>query len=706
MSRRPGPEAGERSAHLSIRAALSVGVVAAVALTAALVHFPWSITSRGNIADVNAKLNAQVIRSIAQKVDGLLDNAVAARQALATNIVQGVIDIDDQAKREFLFLSFLQSQPALTVIEYGWLDNHSFLARRADDGTIHMEETVPGENGGTRRSDVYRINDDGELIFDHRDVVPSDYRVTEQFWFQTAFDTEQPIWSNIYPMPSTGTLGVTTTRAIQREGDLLGVLGVSISLDRLSSFLDGIEISRGSDVFLTNIYDELVAVQRHGGNSAVPPAAIQKLAESPIPAVRVVVEALRQDGTELRGLSEPHQLTWQDGATFYVTLAPLAQMGLITAVVIPESDILGSVNRNTRILLLVLIGFIALIGAAATLLARRIIGAPLARVTRNLQQLEDFRLDRVVAIPSRFSEIRQVSAATLRMSASLASFKKFIPTELVRTLFAQGIEAELGGERRELTIMFMDIAGFTRLSEQFGDRLIEFLGDYLSEMSTLIQERNGTIDKYIGDAIMAFWGAPVANPNHAVDACRAMLACQARLIAMGPANLAAGYPALRARIGINTGRVLVGNFGSRDRLNYTVIGDPVNVASRLESLSKVYGTEIIIGERTYEEARDHILVRALDRVAVYGRESGLQTYELLAMKADCDPAAFGWIAVYDAACTALRGRRWDEAIAGFERVIALRGTDSVSQVQIKRALQFRANPPAATWDGSVMMESK
>ena len=124
-------EPGSRQAQVSMRTALSVGAVVAVLLSAAIVHVPWSLTSRTNIADLNTRLNNQVIRSIAEKVDGLLDNAVGARQAIATNLTEGVIDVDDQVKREFLFLSFLQSQPSLTAIEFGWLDNHSFQIGRA-----------------------------------------------------------------------------------------------------------------------------------------------------------------------------------------------------------------------------------------------------------------------------------------------------------------------------------------------------------------------------------------------------------------------------------------------------------------------------------------------------------------------------------------------------------------------------------------------
>ncbi|MGE3537231.1 MAG: adenylate/guanylate cyclase domain-containing protein [Candidatus Tectimicrobiota bacterium] len=699
--------------QLSIRTGLTIGIAAAVLLTAALIHFPWSMTSRANIADLNARLNAQVIQSIGEKVNGLLVNAVAARQAIATNLAEGVIDIHDELRREFLFLSFLQSQPSLTSIEFAWPDNHAFLVRRVADGVIHMEETMPGEPEAMRRIDTYVMGDDGHLVFLKREMHPSDYRATEQFWYLTAFDRDQPTWSDIYRLPASQTFGVTTTQAIKHSGALLGVIGVSIALDRLSDFLDGIDISQGSAVCLTNTYSELVAVQKRlyqAGESTEQSTDMVKLDDERFAAGRVVVAALNAHGATLRSIQRTSQFTFYDSVTaetYFVTLAPLAHMGLVVSVVIPSTDVLGDIQRNTRRLVLALAGFMVIIVALATLTARGMIGVPLARVTENLQQIEDFRFERIRAIPSRFSEIRQVSVATIRMRSSLASFQKYIPTALVRTLFAQGMEAELGGEHRELTIFFMDIANFTGIAERLGDNLIAFLGDYLSEMSIQVQAHEGTIDKYIGDGIMAFWGAPVASPQHALQACRAALVCQARLAALRANLRAQGLPEIHARVGLNTGSVLVGNFGSRDRLNYTVIGDPVNVASRLESLNKVYGTEIIIGQGTYEAACDHILVRRLDRVAVYGKEMGLDMFELLGMRDEVQSTMLEWIAVYEQGCTALRVRDWDGAMTLFRQVIAMRGGhDSVSSVQIARAQAFKSNPPPPTWDGLVVMEYK
>ena len=688
--------------------------MAALALTAAVVHVPWSLTSRANILALNERLNETVIQGVGDKVDSLLGNAVALRDVAATAVNLGMMTPGDPARRETLLISMLLSLPGVTSIELATPDNYSLLVRRDTQNSVVAEETLPGAPKANRRVSVLRDFGDGNFVRESQTDAPTDYRATEEFWYFSAFDPDMPVWSNIYRLPVLGVLGVTTTKAIQRDGELLGVVGVTITLRQLSRFLEGIEISHNGAVFLTNIYNELVAVQKSMGEGPSPAdegAKIGRVADSPLPTVRVMREALKENRVDIAGLEKSRQLTYRDpadGALYFVTLAPLSQMGLIATVVIPEDDIFGAINRNLRDLLIGLTLFILATVVVVTLVARGTIATPLRRVTETLGELEDFRFDRVVAIPSRFSELRQVSAAIQRMSTSLASFKKYIPTELVRSLFAQGIEAELGGERRDLTILFMDLADFTRISERLGDGVITFLGDYLSEMSDEIQGNSGTIDKYIGDAVMAFWGAPAPNDRHALNACQAALACQTRLARLRETNRLKDndLPALRARIGINTGRVLVGNVGSRDRLNYTVIGDPVNIASRLEALNKFYDTEIIVGEDTVAALGADIVVRGLDRVTVYGRDNGIETFELIGLRGVTTAETLAWIRVYDEGRAALRARQWQRAIDCFTRVIALRGKDRVAEIQIARACEYLRSPPPADWDGLVVMETK
>jgi adenylate cyclase len=217
----------------------------------------------------------------------------------------------------------------------------------------------------------------------------------------------------------------------------------------------------------------------------------------------------------------------------------------------------------------------------------------------------------------------------------------------------------------------------------------------------------GTIDKFIGDGVMAFWGAPVPSERHAVDACAAALECQ-RLLALqrAEAGRCGGTP-LRMRVGINTGRMLVGNIGSSERLSYTVIGDPVNVASRLEALGKIYGVDIIIGEETRSAAGDAVIVRRLGRVAVYGRIEGLAIYELLGIAEDSAAEVPQWVETYEAGLAAYEDRNWSKAIGLFETAGACRGgLDRPSEILIGRCRACLAVPPPDDWTAISVWESK
>jgi len=289
------------------------------------------------------------------------------------------------------------------------------------------------------------------------------------------------------------------------------------------------------------------------------------------------------------------------------------------------------------------------------------------------------------------------------MALGLAAFRKYIPADLVKRLINDGTGARLGGVVRPMSVMFVDLAGFTGMSERLGDRVIPLLSRYFDAVSAEVQGHGGTIDKFIGDAVMAFWGAPALNPDHAVDCCRAALACQR---AVREVDLVDDQgQAVKIRIGINSGDMLVGNIGSEVRLNYTVIGDAVNVASRLESTNKLYGSEIIIGPETRRLAGDRISVRELDRLAVYGRAGGLQIYELLDM-AEEHAENPGWVRFYESGLASYRARDFAAAIDAFEKVMALRKQDQASLMMIERCKRALAAPDGENWDDTAIALTK
>jgi adenylate cyclase len=340
----------------------------------------------------------------------------------------------------------------------------------------------------------------------------------------------------------------------------------------------------------------------------------------------------------------------------------------------------------------------------SAVLVRRVIAVPLARVVGEIRHVENFALDRVRRHPSRLAEISSLSGAIAEMAAGLSAFRKFIPADLVQMLLRRGIEARPGGSIQDLTVMFIDVAGFTGLSERLGDRVIPILSKYLDVTSEAIVANDGTIDKFIGDAVMAFWGAPTAQSNHALLCCRAALACRGAIERSGLSD-DQGAP-LQIRIGINSGRMLVGNIGSELRLNYTVIGDAVNVASRLEGVNKQYGSQILIGVETKRRVGDAFVTREVDNIAVYGRTEDLAVYELVGLPDDFADESTTWIASYEAGLSRYRGRDFAGAILDFEAVLREKPADRPAQLLLDRCRRFLQSGVDEDWQPVAALPTK
>ena len=289
-------------------------------------------------------------------------------------------------------------------------------------------------------------------------------------------------------------------------------------------------------------------------------------------------------------------------------------------------------------------------------------------------------------------------------------FSKYISSAVVNELVANPEKAKLGGDRRELTVFFSDIAGFTTISEQFHTKpegLVELLNEYLDEMTGLVLKHEGTLDKYEGDAIMAFWGAPIAQKDHALRTCLASLDMQKRLATMRPKWKKEGRPALEVRMGINSGVMIVGNMGGKDRFDYTVIGDSVNLASRLEGANKQYGSSIMISDFTYQHVKGLVLVRELDLIQVKGKTEPVKVWELLGTSdmpiSDNQKQS---LEIYHEGLRLYRERGWQEAIAYFQQARQLDPTCHVADIYEQRANQYQINPPPAEWNGVFVMTTK
>ena len=266
----------------------------------------------------------------------------------------------------------------------------------------------------------------------------------------------------------------------------------------------------------------------------------------------------------------------------------------------------------------------------------------------------------------------------------------------------------LGGDRREMTVMFTDIENFTNIAEKMkAEELVTMLNEYLNEMTDLVFENNGTVDKYEGDAIVAFWGAPVFQADHAFLACRTAVTMQYALADLRQRWVAVGRRPLNVRIGINTGEMIVGNIGGSGKFEYTVIGDSVNIGSRLESANKQYRTRNMISESTYAKVADRIIARELDMLVVAGRSEPIRVYELIDLTENTvSPDQLHFIELYARGIHCYRRREWDTAIAQFEKALEMVPDDYPSQLYIDRSHLYKDSPPPDDWNGAFILRTK
>ncbi len=536
-------------------------------------------------------------------------------------------------------------------------------------------------------------------------------------WYQKAREKKALSWTGPYIYTATGTVeasgkpGITVSAPVfDSQQRLIGVVGVDIVLKEISEFLSTLAVGAHGQAFILTRKGRTVALADYQ-QVTVPDGDslrfnhVSRIQDPAIARSFAIFGSLSADKR-----AEPDTLfAFEHQKTRYLGLYlpfPSEQLDWVVGIVAPEDDFIGGLKEK---LYLSLAG--SLLGLLLALLlsfyfSKKITG-PLDGLTRAACRIREFRVDQPVAVNSMFKEIDQMARAFQHMQSGLRSFAKYVPAELVRYLIQEGKEAVLGGEERTATVFFSDLADFTAISETLSpQKLVEHMSQYLGRMSDIIAAHQGTVDKYIGDAIMAFWNAPRPVPDHARQACLAALKCQEQLERLREQWEAHGLPRLHARIGISTGELIVGNMGTQNRLNYTVLGDTVNLASRLEGLGKLYGVGLVIGENTLAQAGEGLAVRCLDRVVVKGKTQSVLIYELVGEKDAISAEQAAFITAYEKALALYFDRQWDRAILAFGQALGKAPEDRAAKLMIGRCQRFKSAPPPQNWDGAYLIQQK
>ena len=438
--------------------------------------------------------------------------------------------------------------------------------------------------------------------------------------------------------PDTGFPIISLRVPIFRGVEFLGCASANITVDVLSRFLDKHRASAAappSSPTATTARSSPSRTSRRAFASRTERSRSQPWLTSTIPTVR-----------------EAHRQHARTGADRFVFQSPMNGEDLIAAfanfpggfgqpwqviTLTPIDDFVGTLKRTNRLMMVVII-VLTMVELFFIYFASSRLSRPVENVSRQLQAIESLNFDTPARPPSNIQEIAKLESAASLLRTSLKSFSSFVPLDVVRQLIKSGIPLTLGVEPRFLTVFFSDLENFSSHSETLApDDLLVQISTYLEEVSSAISEEGGTVDKFIGDGVMAFWNAPVERPDHVLRACAAAVRAARRMERVNDVWEAEGRPRIHVRIGLNCANVLVGNVGSSNRLSYTALGDGVNVAARLEGINKLFGTTICISDSIYDQAKADILARPMKRVQVKGRKTEFMIYELLALRTSDDP---------------------------------------------------------------------
>lgn len=492
-------------------------------------------------------------------------------------------------------------------------------------------------------------------------------------WYAAAKVSQGLYLAPPHSLGGTGKIGVTFARAMPAGP----VVGVEMSLQSFSDFLAEQSLSANSR-FLVVDHEGRVLLEpgrtdlRSVSEDGVWPT-IDELGLPGFAALWAKAGEQAGAGSQVRFLHQGED--WVGG------VQPLGGLGdgsipLYLLAVAPVADFVAPLFGFARDALIASLAVLAF-SLLPIVVAARMISRPLQRLRGHAEAIRDLKLDEPISLSSSIREVAELSGTMSAMQAALSTFGRFVPRDLIRRMVAANAPLTLGGEHREMTVMFCDLAGFTAFAgAQSPDRTMAHLAVYFDLVTGAVSDSGGVVDKFMGDGVMAFWNAPEFLDGHPARALAAVCACRARLAEVNAVRSAEGAPPFRVRFGLHCGEVIVGTVGTDARMDYTVIGDPVNIAARLEGLNKVYGTDILVSETVAAAVSDPaIALRPVDLVQPKGAVRPLAVFTPWADRPETEIAT-----VWEDVITAYRENdrsRFAAALAAFE---ALCPADSLAAV--------------------------
>jgi len=645
----------------------------------------------------------QRMASLETAVEGFLASGLRVVAAVGTTLAEAPgfapsagPGADEERLRQFVAL--LGRYPAMAAVFVGYEDGHFLYAGRpetfsvdqrlefdAPDGPSIILRMVSGEGASRRETWWFEMPDGSKSPPRSR---PLGYDPRTRPWYIDALRTKAPVLTEPYHFAQANVIGVSAGVPL-RPG---GVIGFDFTLSTLSSLIGDYRITPNSIIMLASdtgtvfMESEACKLERSQclpGEDALRAAMRRAVAEFGKSGQRIERD-LELGGRDYRLLV--HNMAPNLGRRYQIAAAvPIAELSADSRTLLERAALAAAVA----------------VGLAATgaLLAALLLSRSLSRIAGKTERIRNLDFSDRVPVKSRITEIARLSASIERMREGLEVFGRYVSKNLVHQIMRSPETAGVGGTRREITVMFTDIEGFSLLSETMEPELLTSrLSRYFDTLGSAISANHGMIDKYIGDSIMAFWNAPEPDPDHIANACRAALQAAAAGKQLSEKWRGRGRPGFRTRFGLHTGPAVVGNVGARERINYTLVGAVANQASRLEGLNKAYGTEILASGEVAGAPADRFVWRPIDRIVAAGTTELHEIHEPLGEIASA-PLHAELLAQWEAGRAAYREGRLEAALACFRATLSLRPGDAPSRVFIERCTAFLRDGPPKDWDG-------
>lgn len=439
-------------------------------------------------------------------------------------------------------------------------------------------------------------------------------------WYVKIEKTHAVIGTEIFPLYPSKEPGITVAAPILNEAnEVTAAVAIHLSLESFSQFLEKQKIGKTGRAIVMETNGQVIFPQQNtlnASSSSISPQVISSAFNE---------YKIKKEDDFILDIPEGKYLV-------SIQQFPLiAEQDWLMVIIVPFTDFFDDFLTTQQKVLLFSLLILGLSAALVILLSKRI-SSPIVKLAEAVTKIKQLDFSDDTRVTSNIQEIHLMDEAIASMRAGLRSFGRYIPKEIVKGLIDKGQEIALGGKKQEIVVFFSDIAGFTSMAEMLTtEDLMSLLSEYFDRLSKIIILNEGTIDKYIGDSIMALWGAPNEVLDPCAQACLSALLCRCEGEELSRDWAKENKPILFTRFGIHSGTAIVGNIGTNDRMNYTAIGDTVNIAARLEGVNKEYHTSIVISEEVYRALKGRFLCRPLDVVALKGKKAKLKVYELVAM---------------------------------------------------------------------------